>query len=132
MSSNLPPGVHEGMIPGNRPEDMEAERYADGLDDADLADYVLDHDCDVAGFVIDEREPGEWWIEIPDRGADRDVADVGPLSSQEAAVSYVLAEGEDELIEAMVEQHLEDLADRAYEPDEPDYDGLPGGADHYD
>lgn len=26
MSSNLPPGVTEGMIPGNRPNDLEWER----------------------------------------------------------------------------------------------------------
>lgn len=26
MGSNLPPGVTEGMIPGNRPEDIEFER----------------------------------------------------------------------------------------------------------
>lgn len=27
MSSNLPPGVSEGMIPGNRPEDEEWEEF---------------------------------------------------------------------------------------------------------
>lgn len=32
MSSNLPPGVSESMIPGNRPEDDECERFFDWLD----------------------------------------------------------------------------------------------------
>lgn len=27
MSSNLPPGVTEGMIPGNRPEDLKEEAF---------------------------------------------------------------------------------------------------------
>lgn len=30
MSSNLPPGVTEGMIPGNRPEDAMMEQIWDG------------------------------------------------------------------------------------------------------
>lgn len=31
MSSNLPPGVSESMIPGNRPEDEAEERFWDEL-----------------------------------------------------------------------------------------------------
>jgi len=31
--SNLPPGVTESMIPGNRPEDAEWERFHDAIDD---------------------------------------------------------------------------------------------------
>lgn len=31
MSSNLPPGVTDSMIPGNRPEDVRYERMADRL-----------------------------------------------------------------------------------------------------
>lgn len=31
-SSNLPPGVNEGMIPGNRPWDIEMEKLYDDLD----------------------------------------------------------------------------------------------------
>jgi hypothetical protein len=38
MSSNLPPGVTEGMIPGNRPEDEAAERLFDALGDASVAE----------------------------------------------------------------------------------------------
>lgn len=33
MASNLPPGVTEGMIPGNRPEDLEWEGFHEWLDD---------------------------------------------------------------------------------------------------
>ena len=32
MSSNLPPGVTESMLPGNRPEDMSWERFHEWLD----------------------------------------------------------------------------------------------------
>lgn len=31
MSSNLPPGVTEGMIPGNRPEDWAWERLHEAI-----------------------------------------------------------------------------------------------------
>ena len=33
MSSNLPPGVNEGMIPGNRPEDMAWDKFHESVDD---------------------------------------------------------------------------------------------------
>lgn len=39
MSSNLPPGVTESMIPGNRPEDLRYERVLDALPD-DVRDEV--------------------------------------------------------------------------------------------
>ncbi len=32
MGSNLPPGVTEGMIPGNRPIDLETEKLYDEID----------------------------------------------------------------------------------------------------
>lgn len=32
MSDNLPPGVSEGMIPGNRPEDIEEEQFFHALE----------------------------------------------------------------------------------------------------
>lgn len=31
MSSNLPPGVTESMLPGNRPEDIEFEKMCEEL-----------------------------------------------------------------------------------------------------
>lgn len=42
MSSNLPPGVTDSMLPGNRPEDMENERAWDELHSwlDDLAVYI--------------------------------------------------------------------------------------------
>lgn len=33
MSSNLPPGVTESMIPGNRPEDEAWEKFLDDLNE---------------------------------------------------------------------------------------------------
>ena len=38
-SSNLPPGVTESMIPGNRPEDIAWEKLLD-----EIGDSGLDHD----------------------------------------------------------------------------------------
>jgi hypothetical protein len=34
VSSNLPPGVTDSMIPGNRPEDIEEERFWMRFDEA--------------------------------------------------------------------------------------------------
>ena len=36
MASNLPPGVTESMLPGNRPEDQEWEDLFDWLADQDI------------------------------------------------------------------------------------------------
>lgn len=138
MSSNLPPGVTESMIPGNRPQDVEAERYAESLDDADVIGYLLDHEGDFCGFTLYEgaREDGStvdaWWLELP-RGATalarryKGIADAGPFDTYEEAISYLAAEVDDEVIDEMVVEHLETEP----EPDEPDYDGMPGGPDHY-
>jgi hypothetical protein len=41
MSSNLPPGVTESMIPGNRPEDEGWERFHEQIDD-DCYELALD------------------------------------------------------------------------------------------
>ncbi len=43
MSSNLPPGVTDGMLPGNRPEDVDYELAMDAFweDDFVLADDSL-------------------------------------------------------------------------------------------
>jgi hypothetical protein len=42
MSFNLPPGVTENMIPGNRPEDLEWESLFDWMDtiDMDVDEFV--------------------------------------------------------------------------------------------
>jgi len=40
VKSNLPPGVTENMIPGNRVEDMEWERFWDNVDN-DCSDMEL-------------------------------------------------------------------------------------------
>lgn len=41
MSSNLPPGVTESMIPGNRPEDMAWESFYEWLD-GECAEHGID------------------------------------------------------------------------------------------
>lgn len=48
MSSNLPPGVTEGMIPGNRPEDADFENMIEwlcttGLSAGELRDAIVDY-----------------------------------------------------------------------------------------
>lgn len=67
MSSNLPPGVTDSMIPGNRPEDAEfdakVERITDRIMQAGPADAAwLD--------VIDDNDL--WWalVEAYDLGAE--------------------------------------------------------------
>lgn len=45
MTSNLPPGVSENMIPGNRPEDIEEEAFWDALLEKSPDDLL----------------PEEWW-----------------------------------------------------------------------
>lgn len=44
MSSNLPPGVSEGDLPGNRPEDVAYERILDGP----IGDWLAAHATAVA------------------------------------------------------------------------------------
>ncbi len=47
MSSNLPPGVTENMIPGNRPEDMEAEALRERIIEwLAGATHGLSNNCD--------------------------------------------------------------------------------------
>lgn len=47
MPSNLPPGVTEGMIPGNRPEDVETEYYITfaAWEIADMREFVNKQDA---------------------------------------------------------------------------------------
>lgn len=77
MSSNLPPGVTESMIPGNRPEDMEHEALAEKLSEwrlqkawDDKAISQLMYDAFLRGrkgyadFTLDElREEWGMWTE---------------------------------------------------------------------
>ena len=49
MKDNLPPGVTENMIPGNRPEDLAAERQLDRLWDT-VDNFVKEHNLDVEGL----------------------------------------------------------------------------------
>jgi hypothetical protein len=47
MPSNLPPGVTEGMLPGNRPEDMAWEKLHETVDN----DAAKENMCDMDVFV---------------------------------------------------------------------------------
>lgn len=60
MSSNLPPGVTPNMIPGNRPEDFEAERLTECLRKIrDIANPLHQHDplfvesCEQQGVSVE-------------------------------------------------------------------------------
>lgn len=47
MSSNLPPGITEGMLPGNRPEDAAREHVEDWA-----LDWLIDYDNDEVRRII--------------------------------------------------------------------------------
>ena len=48
MGSNLPPGVRDCDIPGNRPEDAEWERVHEGIDADAVAERMSDMDVSCA------------------------------------------------------------------------------------
>ena len=60
MSSNLPPGVSENMIPGNRPEDLEYEHFWDTL---------IDRVGDLSGAPSFWYEQ-DWLITVVDMAAE--------------------------------------------------------------
>jgi len=76
MSGNLPPGVTEGMIPGNRPEDAEYEKWAEkAYDDLSkiLPQSVFEND-EIMDRIIDKM----WERELAafNRGWDEHRAEV--------------------------------------------------------
>ena len=93
---NLPPGVYEHHLPGNRPQDIEAERYVENLDEEDLVGYIEEN---VVGTRIVEQDRG--WL------LDDEVAFTGS-TAQHDAVSYFLAAEWEWIEEQMVEAHLDD------------------------
>lgn len=48
MASNLPSGVTEGMLPGNRPEDMAWDKLHEGIDNDAAKENMSDMDVYVA------------------------------------------------------------------------------------
>lgn len=137
MSSNLPPGVTESMIPGNRPQDIEAERYRDELGDDDLLDFIDGKESDeVAGAVRYEDEDRDIWLlesdevpVLPDWPADPprtlrngQVVTLVRFESEDDLLAYVLAFHDDEVIEQMITEHLEEGPPEPEEPPEPPYD----------
>lgn len=78
MNSNLPPGVTESMIPGNRPEDVEWERFLEDLDEEYKGDIELlkQHiivgsqgvkGLNASGFVIMGKEIASNLVDLRDR-----------------------------------------------------------------
>jgi hypothetical protein len=127
---NLPDGVRESDLPGNRPEDMEAERFADNLTDEDLIGYIEE---ELVGDLISEREEGGGW-EVESAGivaAHGLVWDEGEwisFSGETAkydCIALLLCERWDWIEEKLIEKHLEDEAERAL-----DYEAG-GGLDEY-
>ena len=61
MSSNLPPGVSEGMIPGNRPEDAAYEEWWEKFDEK----------CGENGITVpNEIYDSEWFTNAIDLAKD--------------------------------------------------------------
>lgn len=71
MSGNLPPGVTDGMIPGNRPEDAAQERFMEKLGEAlrgIMAEETYFSWSDVPSLLVEasndiEDNPSDW---LPD------------------------------------------------------------------
>jgi hypothetical protein len=69
MNNNLPPGVTEGMIPGNRPQDIEWEQLIDAIavfieDGLDRAEYHDREDTpDILRALWEEMAEGKEEIE---------------------------------------------------------------------
>lgn len=99
---NLPPGVFESDLPGNRPEDMAYERYVEGLDDEEILDFFENERCDAAGLVLYKVEDRSWFLETP--GETPELV----FTSRDEALGYVLAFHDQDLIETMGERYLED------------------------
>lgn len=128
MSSNLPPGVSEGMIPGNRPQDIAAQHFAENIGDEELLDWIADGRDDREGCVLYHDEDNDRWLlesdeqpmlpEWPNeaRGTRSGVRYcVLIFESRDDALAYAITFHDDELIEAMTEEHLEELADSQYD-----------------
>jgi hypothetical protein len=73
MNSNLPPGVTEGMLPGNRPEDMAWDKLHESIDNDAAKENMTDMDVFVAwklGLAA-WKETKELGGHFPHDGSDR-------------------------------------------------------------
>lgn len=122
---NLLPGVHEWDLPGNRPQDVAAERsverYRDGLDDDDLLEFIENEDFDAAGCVLyrSDEHPDVWlleseeppwlptWPRVMGKTASEDEYAKLIFTSKDMALNYALTFHDDETIEAMCERFIE-------------------------
>jgi hypothetical protein len=58
---NLPPGVTEGMIPGNRPEDIEFEKFADwAIDEFAMSDIPIQDLYFIVKLSIQNYKETKW------------------------------------------------------------------------
>lgn len=131
MSSNYPDGVTESMIPGFRPGDEEAERFAEGIDEEELVGRVLDSGFDCEGGVVYEHpdQEGVWVMEHPyDHGVEPWLPEWPRATftvrgnphtwlvfeSQDDALAYMVVFHDDAMIEAIVQEHLEEGPDYDY------------------
>lgn len=80
MSSNLPPGVTDSMLPGNTPEDHKAEAFADWLWDVVYShigvgyDTLPDDKADAFEQAMYEAFGKQWSDGYAQGGADAELA----------------------------------------------------------
>lgn len=122
---NLPPGVFEGDLPGNRPHEVAAEQYRDGISDGDILDFIEAEEFDCPGCVLyrSDEHPDVWLLEseeppwLPDWPRLVDKTKAGDeyakliFTSKDMALHYALAFHDDQIIEAMVEHWQENYWD---------------------
>ena len=80
MLSNLPPGVTEGMIPGNRPEDLAWEKFHEEVDENAFSLNLSDQDALVAWKmgIGAFQAAREFQAKFPHDGPEPDIADPCP------------------------------------------------------
>lgn len=116
---NLPPGVTESMIPGNRPQDLLWDQIADRTSDSDLLDFLTDHDYDVPAATIAEKDTGGFYVDGDEFSEGLD------LRTRADYAAYVLTFYEDEILGDYVQSEVERLEDQEFEYDqEEDLDDL--------
>lgn len=117
----MPPAPGGGYLPyGTSMSDPSApwnqREFETDFDEVDIIGFILDAEGDTPGGVAYEgaREDGSsedaWFVDLP----QEDYETVGPFDSYEEAVSYIAAEGEYEIEEALAEQEREDRIDAQY------------------
>ena len=124
-SSNLPPGVHEGMIPGNRPQDIALQMALDSQTEDDFLEFLYNHELDCAGCCIGERDEGGFYLEsdevtIPweyDEVYSKDRSRVWYeiiFDTEEDAIAWAICFHYSEIDDALTEEISERMQDDYY------------------